>query len=55
MSNPILIEQLSKDAGATVGSTLYADALSVADKPGSTYLKMMNHNLTQLVVGMKLN
>jgi zinc/manganese transport system substrate-binding protein len=55
MSNPKLIEQLSKDAGATVGSTLYADALSAAAKPGSTYLKMMNYNLTQLVAGMKLN
>jgi zinc/manganese transport system substrate-binding protein len=55
MSNPKLIEQLSKDAGATVGATLYSDSLSTADKPGSTYLKMMNHNLTQLVAGMKLN
>jgi zinc/manganese transport system substrate-binding protein len=55
MSNPKLIEQLSKDAGATVGATLYSDALSPADKPGPTYLKMMNHNLTQLVAGMKLN
>lgn len=55
MSNPKLIEQLSKDAGATVGATLYSDSLSPADKPGPTYLKMMNHNLTQLVAGMKLN
>ena len=55
MSNPKLIAQLSKDAGATVGATLYSDALSAADKPGATYLKMMNHNLTQLVAGMKLN
>ena len=55
MNNPKLIEQLSKDAGATVGGTLYSDSLSTADKPGSTYLKMMNHNLTQLVAGMKLN
>jgi zinc/manganese transport system substrate-binding protein len=55
MSNHKLIEQLSKDAGATVGATLYVDALSKADAPGSTYLKMMNYNLTQLVAGMKLN
>jgi zinc/manganese transport system substrate-binding protein len=55
MSNPKLIEQLSKDAGATVGATLYSDALSASDKPGATYLKMMSHNITQLVAGMKRN
>jgi zinc/manganese transport system substrate-binding protein len=55
MSNPKLIAQLSKDAGATLGASLYADALSTTDKPGATYLMMMRHNVTQLVAGMKLN
>lgn len=55
MSNPKLIAQLSKDAGATVGAALYADALSAADKPGATYLQMMRHNVTELVAGMQLN
>jgi zinc/manganese transport system substrate-binding protein len=55
MSNPKLIAQLSKDAGATLGASLYADALSSADQPGATYLQMMRHNVTQLVAGMKLN
>ncbi|CAM8625036.1 LraI ABC-type metal ion transport system, periplasmic component/surface adhesin [Comamonadaceae bacterium] len=55
MSNPKLIAQLSKDAGATLGASLYADALSNADQPGATYLQMMRHNVTQLVAGMKLN
>lgn len=55
MSSPKLIAQLSKDAGATVGASLYADALSSADKPGATYLQMIRHNVTQLVAGMKLN
>jgi zinc/manganese transport system substrate-binding protein len=55
MSNPKLIAQLSKDAGATLGASLYADALSTADQPGATYLQMMRHNVTQLVAGMKLN
>jgi zinc/manganese transport system substrate-binding protein len=55
MSSPKLIAQLSKDAGATVGASLYADALSSTDKPGATYLQMMRHNVTQLVAGMKLN
>jgi zinc/manganese transport system substrate-binding protein len=55
MSNPKLLAQLSQDAGATVGASLYADALSAPDQPGSTYLHMMRHNVTQLVAGMRLN
>jgi zinc/manganese transport system substrate-binding protein len=55
MSNPKLISQLSKDAGVTIGEALYADALSSADKPGSTYLKMMRHNVNQLALGMQKN
>lgn len=55
MSNPKLIAQLSQDAGATVGASLYSDALSAPDQPGATYLTMMRHNVTQLVAGMRLN
>jgi zinc/manganese transport system substrate-binding protein len=55
MSNPKLLAQLGKDTGATPGSRLYADALSGTEQPGATYLKMMRHNVTQLVSGMKLN
>ena len=55
MSNPKLLAQLSKDAGVTVGASLYADALSGPDQPGATYLQIMRHNVTQLVAGMKLN
>lgn len=55
MSNPKLLAQLSKDAGATVGASLYADALSGPDQPGATYLQMMRHNVTQLAAGIRLN
>ena len=55
MSNPKLIAQLSKDAGATLGASLYADALSTAEQPGATYLQKMRHNVTQLVAGMAQN
>jgi len=55
MSNAKLIEQLSKDAGVRVGAALYSDALSGASGPASSYLKMMQHNLTQLAAGMTLN
>lgn len=53
MSNPKLLAQLSKDAGAAVGAALYSDALSGAGKPGATYLQMMRHNVTQLAQGMR--
>jgi len=50
-----LIAQLSKDAGVSVGATLYSDALSKASGPAPTYMKMMRYNLTQLVAGMQQN
>ncbi|OGB30628.1 MAG: metal ABC transporter substrate-binding protein [Burkholderiales bacterium RIFCSPLOWO2_12_FULL_61_40] len=55
MGNPKLIAQLSQDAGASVGASLYSDALSGADQPGATYLHMVRHNVTHLAAGMKLN
>ena len=55
MGNPQLIAQLSKDAGATLGASLYADALSAADQAGATYLQMMRHNVRELVAGMAKN
>ena len=53
MSNPKLLEQLSKDAGASVGARLYADALSAPHLPGANYLQMMRHNVTHLVASMQ--
>ena len=55
MSKPKLLSQLSKDAGVTVGPALYVDALSKAGGPADTYLKLMRHNVTQLLAGMKQN
>jgi len=55
MSNPKLLAQITKDTGVTLGPKLYVDALSSPSEPGATYLKMMRHNVTQLVAGMKLN
>lgn len=55
MSNPKLLAQIARDTGVTLGPKLYVDALSGPTEPGTTYLKMMRHNVTQLVAGMKLN
>jgi zinc/manganese transport system substrate-binding protein len=42
MSSPRLISQIAKDTGATIGGTLYADALSTS---ANTYIDMMRANL----------
>ena len=55
MSSLKLLVQLSQDAGVTAGATLYVDALSKATGPADSYLKLMRHNITQLVAGMKRN
>jgi len=55
MSNQKLLAQLAKDTGVTLGARLYVDALSGPQEPGSSYLKLMRHNVTQLLAGMQLN
>jgi zinc/manganese transport system substrate-binding protein len=52
MTNPKLIETLASEAGARVGGTLYADALSPPAGPADTYLKMFDNNLPQLKAAM---
>ena len=53
MASPRLIEQLGKDAGAKVGGTLYADALSAPGKGAGTYLDMFRNNVPKLIDAMK--
>jgi len=55
MGNPRLLNQLSKDAGVTPGPALYVDALSPEGGPASSYLRLMRHNVTALVAGMRQN
>ena len=43
-----LLEQIADETGASVGGTLYSDALSGPDGPASTYLDMMRHNVEML-------
>ena len=44
-----LMEQIANETGATIGGTLYSDALSAQSGPASTYLDMMRHNATTLI------
>ena len=43
-----LLEQIADETGASIGGTLYSDALSGPDGPASTYLDMMRHNVGML-------
>ena len=47
-----LLEQIANETGATIGGTLYSDALSSSDGPASTYLDMMRHNATTLAAAL---
>ncbi|MEM6357518.1 MAG: zinc ABC transporter substrate-binding protein [Pseudomonadota bacterium] len=47
-----LLEQIANETGATIGGTLYSDALSGPDGPASTYLDMMRHNATTLATAL---
>ena len=44
VSDSRLMEQISRETGAAIGGALYSDALSGANGPAGTYLKMMRHN-----------
>ena len=44
LTDPRLIEQIADETGASIGGTVYSDALSGLDGPASTYLDMMRHN-----------
>jgi zinc/manganese transport system substrate-binding protein len=52
MANPKLIEQIGKDAGATLGGTLYSDALSGDQGPAPSYLAMFRNNVPKLKAAM---
>ena len=55
MSNPKLLQQISEEAGVSLGVKLYADALSQADGPAPTYLRLMRYNIEQILAQLKLN
>jgi len=55
MTNPALVDEVARDAGATVGPRLYSDALSKPGGPAATYEAMMRHNVDALVAGMTKN
>jgi zinc/manganese transport system substrate-binding protein len=55
VSDPRLMEALAQEVGATLGPPLFSDALSRADEPASTYVKMIRYNTAVLKEGMLRN
>lgn len=53
ISDPRLIERIAREGGARVGGTLYSDALSLADGPAATYLRMMEHNARSVATALQ--
>lgn len=49
--NPKVSSEITRDTGATIGGTLYADGLG--DAPGNTYEGMIKHNVTTIVDALK--
>ena len=48
VADPRLIERIRSESGAQIGGTLYSDALSKADGPAPSYVRMMRANLDAL-------
>ena len=53
ISNPRLIEQISRETDAKVGGALFSDALSPKDGPAPTYLDMFKNNADEIVKALK--
>ncbi|MFM8745044.1 MAG: metal ABC transporter solute-binding protein, Zn/Mn family [Aestuariivirga sp.] len=52
ITDPRLIEQISRETGLKGGGALYSDALSGPDGPASSYIKMMQNNARLLAEAM---
>ncbi|MCX7323708.1 MAG: metal ABC transporter substrate-binding protein [Hyphomicrobiales bacterium] len=52
LSDERLMKRIADETGARIGGTLYADTLTPAGGPASTYIEMMRHNLRQLTAAL---
>lgn len=53
ISDPRLMQQISKETGIQPGKPLFSDALSDEKGPASTYLDMMRYNTEQILAALK--
>jgi len=55
ITDPRAMQQVANETGASIGGTLYGDALSKPGEEADTYLKMLRHDVTTLKAGMMKN
>ncbi len=52
ISDARVLERITKESGARIGGTLYADALSEPGSAVDTYLKLIEHNAATIIKGL---
>jgi len=55
ITDPRAMQQVAAETGASIGGTLYGDALSKPGGDADTYLKMLRHDVATLKAGMMKN
>ena len=55
ISDPRLMQEISRETGASLGPPLYSDALSAAEGTAPTYIRMIEYNTAALKEGMLKN
>src|SRR5579872_4820047 len=55
ITDPRAMQQVASETGASIGGTLYGDALSKPGGEADTYLKMLRHDVATLKAGMVMN
>jgi zinc/manganese transport system substrate-binding protein len=55
ITDPRAMQQVAKETGASIGGTLYGDALSRPGGDADTYLRMLRHNVATLKAGLMKN
>ena len=51
-TNSELLESIARETGATVGESLYSDAMGAEDTAGETYIGMMRENVLRIVTAL---
>ena len=53
MTDPRLVEQISKETGVKLGGELYSDALSKPDESAPTYIDIFKNNVPKMAEAMR--
>jgi zinc/manganese transport system substrate-binding protein len=53
VADPRLLQRIAAETGASIGGTLYSDALSPPDGPAATYIDLMRTNVRALTKGLR--